>query len=161
VGGAHVAFDMVGRATDPDATLAALRSLRRGGRLVLMGSMNVPLCISYGKVMVNNWEIIGNFVYANSAYRRLLDLVRTGTLPLDAATVTAFFASRLARSDGSCGSQSRTPMHLGGGGIGAYLRHGCAAKMAYPRNSCHGAGFGRFVDALIITVPKSPKENHA
>jgi alcohol dehydrogenase len=90
VGGAHVAFDMVGRATDPDATLAALRSLRRGGRLVLMGSVDVPLCISYGEVMVNNWEIIGNFMYPNSAYRRLLDLVRTGMLPLDAATVTAF-----------------------------------------------------------------------
>jgi alcohol dehydrogenase len=55
-----------------------------------MGSVNVPLCISYGEVMVNNWEIIGNFMYPNSAYRRLLDLVRTGMLPLDAATVTAF-----------------------------------------------------------------------
>jgi alcohol dehydrogenase len=90
VGGAHVAFDMVGRATDPDATLAALRSLRRGGRLVLMGSMNVPLCIPYGEVMVNNWEIIGNFMYPSSAYRRLLDLVRAGTVPLDAVKVKVF-----------------------------------------------------------------------
>jgi alcohol dehydrogenase len=31
--------------------------------------------------MVNNWEIIGNFMYPNAAYRRLLELVRAGTLP--------------------------------------------------------------------------------
>ena len=30
-GGAHMAFDMVGGANSPNATLAALRSLRRGG----------------------------------------------------------------------------------------------------------------------------------
>ena len=157
VGGAHVAFDMVGRATDPDATLAALRSLRRGGRLVLMGSMNVPLCISYGEVMANNSEIIGNFMYPNSAYRRLLDLVRTGTLPLDAATVTAFSLPGLPAAMEAAARNRGLQCTL----VGAYLRHGCAAKMAYPRNSCHGAGFGRLVDALIIIVPKSPKENHA
>jgi NADPH:quinone reductase-like Zn-dependent oxidoreductase len=33
-GGAEIAFDMVGRAGDANATLAALRSLRRGGRLL-------------------------------------------------------------------------------------------------------------------------------
>jgi alcohol dehydrogenase len=35
-GGAHMAFDMVGEARDPNSTLAALHSLRRGGRLVLV-----------------------------------------------------------------------------------------------------------------------------
>ena len=40
-GGAHVALDIVGNAQDPNATLAALRALRRGGRLALMGSMGV------------------------------------------------------------------------------------------------------------------------
>jgi alcohol dehydrogenase len=99
VGGIHVALDMVGRAIDPDASLAALRSLRRGGRLVLMGSMNVPLCISYGEVMVNNWEIIGNFMYPNSAYRRLLDLVRTGNASFRCCNGDGIFASRLARRD--------------------------------------------------------------
>ncbi len=95
MGGAHVAFDIVGRATDAQATLSALRSLRRGGRLVLMGSMSVPLCISYGEVMVNNWEIIGNFMYPSSAYRRLLDLIRAGALPIEATKVAAFSLSEL------------------------------------------------------------------
>lgn len=83
-GGAHLAFDMVGGATDPNMTLAALRSLRRQGRLVLMGSMTVPLPISYLELMMNGWEVIGNFMYPRHAYGRLLDLVRSGQLRLDA-----------------------------------------------------------------------------
>jgi alcohol dehydrogenase len=79
-GGAHVAFDMVGGATDPNATLTALRSLRRGGRLVLMGSMSAPLPISYLDVMLNNWEILGQFMYTRESYSRLLDLIRSGIL---------------------------------------------------------------------------------
>ena len=57
-GGAHIAFDMVGNARDPNLTLAALRGLAQGGRLVLMGSMTVPLVFSYSDIMRNNWEII-------------------------------------------------------------------------------------------------------
>jgi alcohol dehydrogenase len=58
-GGAHLAFDQVGGAKDPNMTLTALRSLRRGGRLVLMRSMSVPLPISYLDKMFNNWEVLG------------------------------------------------------------------------------------------------------
>ena len=46
-GGADIAFDMVGNAADPRSTLAALTSLKRGGRLVLMGSMTVDLPLPY------------------------------------------------------------------------------------------------------------------
>ena len=89
-GGAELAFDMVGRATDPNATLAALRGLRRGGRLVLMGSMATPLPLDYGTVMINNLEIIGQFMYPGDAYRRLLELVRTGLLDLRAIAPRVF-----------------------------------------------------------------------
>jgi alcohol dehydrogenase len=81
-GGAQLAFDMVGQAGDANATLAALKSLRRGGRLVLMGSMTTPLPLSYSDVMRNDWEIIGQFMYPAGAYRRLLDLVRAGLLDI-------------------------------------------------------------------------------
>jgi alcohol dehydrogenase len=77
-GGAQLAFDMVGQAGDPNATLAALHSLRRGGRLVLMGSMTVDLPVPYTALMLNSWEIIGQFMYPADAYRRLLDLLRSG-----------------------------------------------------------------------------------
>jgi alcohol dehydrogenase len=81
-GGAHLSFDMVGQARDPNATLAALHSLRRGGRLVLMGSMNTELPIPYTQLMFNNWEILGQFMYPADAYRRLLGLVRSALLDL-------------------------------------------------------------------------------
>ncbi len=71
---------MVGAAGDPNATLSGLLSLRRGGRLVLMGSMTVPLPIPYTTVMLNDWEILGQFMYPRSAYRRLVELVRNGLL---------------------------------------------------------------------------------
>jgi alcohol dehydrogenase len=83
-GGAHMAFDMVGQARDPKATLAALHSLRRGGRLVLMGSMTTDLPIPYTTLMINSWEILGQFMYPVSAYRRLLDLLRSGLLDIRA-----------------------------------------------------------------------------
>jgi alcohol dehydrogenase len=82
--GVHMAFDMVGQARDPSSTLAALHSLHRGGRLVLMGSMTTDLPISYTTVMLNGWEIIGQFMYPASAYRRLLELLRSGLLDISA-----------------------------------------------------------------------------
>lgn len=81
-GGAHIAFDMVGAAADPNATLAGLLSLRRAGRLLLMGSMTVPLPIPYTAVMLNDWEILGQFMYPRSAARKLVELVRSGLLDL-------------------------------------------------------------------------------
>jgi alcohol dehydrogenase len=42
-GPADMAFDMVGQANDARATLTSLHSLRRGGRVVLMGSMTRTL----------------------------------------------------------------------------------------------------------------------
>ena len=81
-GGAHVAFDMVGQARDPKSTLAALHGLRRGGRLVLMGSMTTELPVPYTTLMLNSWEILGQFMYPASAYRRLLDLLRSGLLDI-------------------------------------------------------------------------------
>jgi alcohol dehydrogenase len=83
-GGADIAFDMVGRAGDANATLASLNSLRRGGRLVLMGSMTAPLPLSYGDILRNNWEIIGQFMYPAGAYRTLLGILRAGLLDISA-----------------------------------------------------------------------------
>ena len=89
-GGADLAFNMVGNASDPRATLAALTSLKRNGRLVLMGSMTVDLPVPYTQVMLNSWEILGQFMYPASAYRRLLDLIRGGLLDLAALSPKSF-----------------------------------------------------------------------
>jgi alcohol dehydrogenase len=79
-GGAHIAFDMVGNATNPTSTLAALRSLQCNGRLVLMGSMSSLLPVSYGEIMFNNLEILGQFMYPQDIYLRLFRLIRSGLL---------------------------------------------------------------------------------
>lgn len=97
-GTAQMAFDMVGAARDPNMTLAALRSLSREGRLVLMGSMAVPLPIPYTEVMLNGWEIIGQFMYTRESYRRLLDLVRLGLLDITAVQPRAFALKDLPRA---------------------------------------------------------------
>jgi alcohol dehydrogenase len=87
---ADMAFDMVGQANDARATLASLHSLRRGGRLVLMGSMTAPLQLSYSDIMRNDWEIIGQFMYPAGAYRRLLDLARASLLNINAIRQVTF-----------------------------------------------------------------------
>jgi alcohol dehydrogenase len=89
-GNAQMAFDMVGGAQDPNATLAALKSLRRGGRLVLMGSMRVPLPISYLEVMLNNLEILGQFMYPQDTFMRLVELARSGLLDIKAIRTRSF-----------------------------------------------------------------------
>jgi alcohol dehydrogenase len=88
--GAHLAFDQVGGASDPSSTLAALKSLQRGGRLVLMGSMTAPLPIAYGELMANDWEVIGNFMYRPGAFRTLVALVRAGLLDLGKVNIRSF-----------------------------------------------------------------------
>jgi len=94
-GGAHFAFDMVGRAQSAEATLAGLKSLRRWGRLVLMGSMAVPLPLSYAEVMRNNLEIIGHLMYPANIFLKLLALIRPGLLDLRAFQVQCFALSNL------------------------------------------------------------------
>jgi alcohol dehydrogenase len=97
-GGAQIAFDMVGQAGDANATLAALNSLRRGGRLVLMGSMTTPLPLSYSDLMRNNWEIIGQFMYPAGAYLRLLGLVRAGLLDISPIRPKVYPLAELPRA---------------------------------------------------------------
>ncbi|WP_408520787.1 zinc-binding dehydrogenase [Paraburkholderia sediminicola] len=89
-GGADLAFDMVGQATDANATLVALRSLRRGGRLVLMGSMQVDLPIPYREMLLNNWELIGHFMYTRADYLALVSLVTSGQIPLAAVELKSY-----------------------------------------------------------------------
>jgi alcohol dehydrogenase len=60
-----------------------------------MGSMTAELPISYMELMFNSWEIIGNFMYPNDAYRRLLDLVRAGLLDLAAVKPRVYSMQQL------------------------------------------------------------------
>ncbi len=94
-GGANMAFDMVGNAQDPNSTLSALFSLVPGGRLVLMGSMAVDLPVPYIYMMINGWSILGNFMYPKDATLKMLELVRSGQLPIEVITPNVFEMSAL------------------------------------------------------------------
>ena len=91
VGGrADVALDLLGTATSTSTTLSCLRALKRGGRLVLMGSADVPLELSFREMLANDWEVVGQFMYARQAPRQLAQLAVEGLLDLKKIAVTTF-----------------------------------------------------------------------
>lgn len=97
-GGADMALDMLGQAADTATTLATLRALRRGGRLVLMGSATQPLPITFGEMLANDWEVIGNFMYPKDAPAELIRLAEAGLLDLAAVRTTRFALSDLPQA---------------------------------------------------------------
>lgn len=65
------------------AVEAALSQLRRGGRLVLVGAgMDAPV-LDPNRVLLNELEITGSFVYDEDGFDRALALLASGTLPTD------------------------------------------------------------------------------
>ncbi len=88
--GADVALDLLGNARSTSTTLSTLRALRRGGRLVLMGSADVPLELSFREMLANDWEVVGQFMYERTAPGRLAALSADGLLDLSKIVVTDF-----------------------------------------------------------------------
>jgi alcohol dehydrogenase len=88
-GQVQCALDMIGQARSADSTLATLDALSRGGRLVLMGSMAVPLPVDYTALMQTGREILGAFMYPRDAPARLLALAASGRLDLGAIEIAA------------------------------------------------------------------------
>jgi alcohol dehydrogenase len=89
-GSADVALDLLGSAKSTSTTLSCLRALKRGGRLVLMGSAEVPLELSMREMLANDWEVVGQFMYAREAPGQLAKLVAEGLLDLTKIAVTTF-----------------------------------------------------------------------
>jgi alcohol dehydrogenase len=89
-GGADVALDLLGAAKSTSTTLSTLRALKRGGRLVLMGSAEVPLELSFREMLANDWEVVGQFMYERTAPGQLAKLAAEGLLDLGKIIVTTF-----------------------------------------------------------------------
>jgi alcohol dehydrogenase len=96
-GGVDAALDMVG-AQSAAATGAVLRSLRRGGRMAMMGSCPEPLAIGFGEMLANDWLIAGQFMYPKDAPARLARLVAGGQLPLSAIKARSYPLAELPRA---------------------------------------------------------------
>jgi len=97
-GGADVALDLLGNAKSTSTTLSTLRALRRGGRLVLMGSAEAPLELSFREMLANDWEVVGQFMYQRTAPRQLAALAADGLLDLRKIVVTAFALADFKRA---------------------------------------------------------------
>ncbi len=89
-GGADVALDLLGAARSTSTTMSSLRALKRGGRLVLMGSAEVPLELSFREMLANDWEVVGQFMYDRTAPGQLAALAATGLLDLAKIRVKTF-----------------------------------------------------------------------
>jgi alcohol dehydrogenase len=89
-GAADVALDLLGSANSTSTTLSSLRALKRGGRLVLMGSAEAPLQLSFREMLANDWEVVGQFMYDRAAPGQLADLAATGLLDLARIKVKTF-----------------------------------------------------------------------
>jgi alcohol dehydrogenase len=89
-GSAHIALDLLGSAKSTSTTLSCLRALKRGGRLVLMGSADVPLELPMREMLANDWEVVGQFMYERQAPGELAALVAEGLLDLSKIAVTTF-----------------------------------------------------------------------
>lgn len=94
-GGAHVALDLVGRAESANATLACLRALRPRGVMVLMGSMKVPLALTYSEIMLRDIDIRGAFMFPREALASLAAMVAAGTLDLERIELSQFPLDRI------------------------------------------------------------------
>ena len=97
-GGAHAALCMVGQANDAHSTAVTLQSLRRNGRLVLMGSLLPSLSINYGQMLLNNWEIKGNFMYSRQDVLLLTELVKNGLVDLKRVQTQSFHFQELEKA---------------------------------------------------------------
>ena len=96
-GAVDAALDMIG-ADRSASTAAVLRSLRRGGRLAMMGSCPEPLSIGFGEMLANDWLIVGQFMYPKDAPGRLVRLAASGQLPLNAIKPRAYALADLPRA---------------------------------------------------------------
>jgi alcohol dehydrogenase len=94
-GAASFALDIVGRAQSAASTAAALGALRRGGRLVLMGSVTQPLSVNVGAMLANDWSVIGNFMYPKDAPARLARMISSGIVDLDPVRIQRFSLEQL------------------------------------------------------------------
>ncbi|MDK9735943.1 zinc-binding dehydrogenase [Vibrio sp. D404a] len=93
--GAHKALCMVGQARDSHSTLVTLNALKFGGQLVMMGSTSAPLNIDYNQMLLNNWEIKGNFMYTKQDYLALIAMVKSGLVDLSLISLKQFSLSEI------------------------------------------------------------------
>ena len=99
-----VVFDILPPQAEPAQVLAAIRAVRPGGRVSLMGGVGMAgggdLTLPYPWLMRNNVTLRGQWMYPRAAVPRLIALVRSGQLALDHYQITGFALSEIAEAIG-------------------------------------------------------------
>lgn len=72
-----------------------MTTVRRNGRVVLMGGIREEVPLAYAWLMRNCVTLRGQWMYARESIGRLLALVRSGRLELHGAGVTRFPLERV------------------------------------------------------------------
>ena len=76
-GGADVAFEAIG---NPATMQDAFNTLRKGGRLVVVGYTHKPVELSAAKIMYFEMEVVGSLGCRPVDYPRIIEMVRTGKI---------------------------------------------------------------------------------
>ena len=79
-GGADVAFEVVGT---PETTTVALSTLRRGGRLCVVGYSDASVPLPLNRLMFFEYEVLGSLGCRPVDYPRVIEMVRRGRVRLD------------------------------------------------------------------------------
>ncbi len=80
-GGADVALEVVGK---PETVSLALSTLRRGGRLCVVGYSDSVVPIPLNRLMFFEYEIVGSLGCRPVDYSRVIEMARTGKVKLEA-----------------------------------------------------------------------------
>jgi alcohol dehydrogenase, propanol-preferring len=76
-GGAHIAFEVVGR---PETQELAVDCVRTGGRVVLVGYSPDSMRLNAGRVMFRELDVVGSLGCRPVDYPRVIELVRQGRI---------------------------------------------------------------------------------
>jgi alcohol dehydrogenase len=87
-------LDLLPREATSSQVLAALTTVRPGGRIVLMGGVGraggTDLALPYPWLMRNDITIRGKWMYARDAIVRMIRMVRAGMIDLECFDLTEF-----------------------------------------------------------------------
>ena len=80
--GVDVAIDALGAGAPPTATLDALRSVRKGGRMIIIGGVSGAVPVDVKWLMDNSIQLIGNLWFSTAEGQELADMAGSGTVDL-------------------------------------------------------------------------------
>jgi D-arabinose 1-dehydrogenase-like Zn-dependent alcohol dehydrogenase len=90
-----VALEVVGK---PETVSLALSTLRRGGRLCVVGYSDSVVPIPLNRLMFLEYEILGSLGCRPVDYSRVIEMVRAGKVSLDAAVSATLPLGRIGEA---------------------------------------------------------------